>query len=106
VGRARLFVGELSEHRKARMKKRNLFEELMEGFNDLERARRGEVVLRTTTVPIPDKHPSIITAAEIVAVRKRLKLSKSSMARYLRTNPHTLKKWEKGVKHQIFRSFS
>lgn len=76
------------------MKKRNLFAEIAEGFDALENARTGKHTLRTHEVeinPAPD-----VTAAELIALRERLHLSRPVFARYLRTNPRTLENWEQG----------
>jgi putative transcriptional regulator len=76
------------------MKKRNLFDELTEDFDALAEARTGKRTLRTHEVeamPAPD-----VTAAELIALRERLHLSRPVLARYLRTNPRTLENWEQG----------
>lgn len=41
--------------------------------------------------PAPD-----IAAAELLALRERLRLSRPVFASYLRTNPRTLENWEQG----------
>jgi len=74
--------------------KRNLFNELMRGLDDLADARTGKQTLRTHEVemhPVPD-----VTADELLALRERLNLSRAVFARYLRTNPRTLENWEQG----------
>ena len=76
------------------MKKRNLFNEIIEGFDALHDERHGKRTLRTHAVqprPVID-----ITAAELVALRERLQLSRPVLAHYLRTNPRTLENWEQG----------
>lgn len=76
------------------MKKRNLFAEISEGFDALADARAGKRTLRTHEVemkPAPE-----VSAAELVALRERLNLSRPVFARYLRTNPRTLENWEQG----------
>ncbi|MDI1277822.1 MAG: helix-turn-helix domain-containing protein [Methylobacter sp.] len=74
--------------------KRNLFDELSEGFDALAEQRQGKRTLRTHDVemkPAPE-----LAAAELVALRERLHLSRAVFARYLRTNPRTLENWEQG----------
>ncbi|MCK9398084.1 MAG: transcriptional regulator [Methylobacter sp.] len=74
--------------------KRNLFDELSEGFDALAEQRQGKRTLRThevETKPAPE-----LVAAELVALRERLHLSRAVFARYLRTNPRTLENWEQG----------
>jgi putative transcriptional regulator len=75
-------------------KKRNLFGELMEGFDALADQRVGKRTLRTHAVkpkPMPE-----IRADELTKVREDMKLSRSLFARYLRTNVRTLENWEQG----------
>jgi putative transcriptional regulator len=76
------------------MTKRNLFAEITEGFEALADERAGKRTLRTHEVeeaPAPR-----IRAADIIAIRQRLRLSRPLFARYLRTNPRTLENWEQG----------
>ena len=76
------------------MKKRNLFAELVEGFEALEAEREGKVTLRTHKVearPAPR-----VTAKEVAGLRKRLNLSRAVFANYLRTNQRTIENWEQG----------
>ncbi len=76
------------------MKKRNLFTELSEGFDALADQREGKRTLRTHSVranPAPN-----VKAAEVAALRERMKLSRAVFARYLRTNVRTLENWEQG----------
>ena len=76
------------------MKKRNLFAEIVEGFDALEEERAGKRTLRTHAVdmkPAPEISPE-----ELLALRERLNLSRPVFARYLRTNTRTLENWEQG----------
>jgi putative transcriptional regulator len=75
-------------------KKRNLSDELMEGFDALADQRAGKRTLRTHAMkpkPVPE-----IRAGELTKVRGDMKLSRSLFARYLRTNVRTLENWEQG----------
>ncbi len=76
------------------MKKRNLFDELAEGFDALAEERTGKRTLRTHEVEA--KAAPDVTADELIALRERLNLSRPVLARYLRTNPRTLENWEQG----------
>ena len=76
------------------MKKRNLFEEIAEGFDALADERAGKQTLRTHKVEIQPL--AAVTAEELVALRERLHLSRPVFAGYLRTNPRTLENWEQG----------
>jgi len=74
--------------------KRNVFAELVEGFEALEADRDGRITLRQhhfEAKPAPELKP-----AEVRAVRERLNLSRAVFARALRTNERTLENWEQG----------
>lgn len=74
--------------------KRNLFNELKEGFTALESAREGKITLRHHVM---EKKPApSITPAELLSLREKLHLSRAVFARYLRTNVRTLENWEQG----------
>lgn len=74
--------------------KRDLFDELKEGFNALQSAREGKITLRQHAV---EKKPApSITPAELMTIREKLHLSRTVFARYLRTNERTLENWEQG----------
>ena len=79
------------------MKKRNLFEELTEGFEALAENRAGKMTLRTHKVEI-NAAPEV-TPEELLALREKLHLSRAVFARYLRTNPRTVENWEQGRVH-------
>jgi len=75
-------------------KKRDLFDELTEGFDALEAQRAGKRTLRTHVVkakPVPK-----ITARELTKLREDMNLSRGVFAGYLRTNVRTLENWEQG----------
>lgn len=74
--------------------KRKLFAEIAEGFDALAAQRAGKRTLRTVTIAF--KPAPKVGAAELVALRERLKLSRAVFAGYLRTNPRTLENWEQG----------
>ncbi|NWA86939.1 MULTISPECIES: transcriptional regulator [unclassified Pseudomonas] len=74
--------------------KREIFSELVEGFDALADERQGKVTLRTHKVQLNNLAP--LTAEEVVAVRQQLNLSRSVFAMYLRTNLRTLENWEQG----------
>ena len=73
------------------MKKRNLFNEITEGFDALRDERHGKRTLRTHAV-----EPRPVIDITAVALRERLQLSRPVLAHYLRTNPRTLENWEQG----------
>ena len=76
------------------MNKRNLFDELTEGFNALKAQREGKATLRTHAVdPMPAAE---VSADELIALRERLNVSRAVLAARLRTNLRTLENWEQG----------
>lgn len=75
-------------------KKRDLLDELTEGFAALREARQGKRTLRTHSVefkPVPDVLPE-----DLIQLRETRNISRGLFARYLRTNPRTLENWEQG----------
>lgn len=75
-------------------KKRNLFDELVEGFDALAEQRSGKRTLRTHAVKL--KPAPKLSARELTKVREEMKLSRGLFASYLRTNVRTLENWEQG----------
>lgn len=76
------------------MTKRNIFSELVEGFDALKSEREGKLTLRQ--VKLQAKPVQVLEPQEVLAVREQLHLSRTVFARYLRTNPRTLENWEQG----------
>ena len=75
-------------------KKRDLFDELGEGFDALKKRRAGKRTLRTHVVKL--KPAPKLSARELTKVRKDMNLSRGLFAGYLRTNVRTLENWEQG----------
>jgi putative transcriptional regulator len=75
-------------------KKRDLFNELVEGFDALAEQRAGKRTLRTHAMKV--KPVPTITAGELAKVREDMNLSRGLFAGYLRTNVRTLENWEQG----------
>lgn len=74
--------------------KRNLFDEIKEGFDALAETKTGKRTLRTYEV---EKHTAAeVTADEIRQLREHLNLSRPVLAGMLRTNTRTLENWEQG----------
>jgi putative transcriptional regulator len=74
--------------------KRNLFEELSEGFEALKNERRGKVTLKqhiAEKISVPT-----VTSFELLNLRQKLNVSQAVFAQYLRTNKRTLENWEQG----------
>jgi putative transcriptional regulator len=75
-------------------KKRNLFDELMNGVTAMAAEREGKITLRTYKVEaraLPNVKPKMIKQ-----VRESFRCSRSVFARKLFTNERTLEKWEQG----------
>jgi putative transcriptional regulator len=75
-------------------KKRNLFEEIMEGVAAMKADQTGKITLRTYKIEprtLPELKPKMIKQ-----VRARFRCSRSVFARRLFTNERTLEKWEQG----------
>jgi len=74
--------------------KRNLFEELSEGFQSLQAERQGKITLKKHTVEkiaAPE-----LKSGELVKLRQNLNVSQAVFAQYLRINKRTLENWEQG----------
>lgn len=75
-------------------KKRDLFEELTEGFDALADHRAGKRTLRTHAVKV--KPAPKISARALARIRRDMNLSRGLFASYLRTNVRTIENWEQG----------
>lgn len=76
------------------MKKRNLFEELKQGLEEVKQHRAGKITLReydVTTPVLPEVTPEIIRET-----REQLNLSRAVFALELHVSLRTLEKWEQG----------
>lgn len=74
--------------------KRNLFNELSEGFEALKDERQGKVTLKQHNIETV-KTPSV-NSLDLVNLRQKLNVSQAVFAQYLRTNKRTLENWEQG----------
>jgi len=72
-----------------------LFDRLHKALEDGLSYARGEKVLKTTKVSIPDP-PAVLTPEQIQALRRRLSLSQAGFARLLVVSPKTIQSWEQG----------
>lgn len=75
-------------------KKRNLFDELMEGVDAMQQQRGGKVTLRTHEVD--ELPPLSVDADTIRKTREQLAVSRAVFARRLRVSTRTLENWEQG----------
>lgn len=75
-------------------KKRELFDELMEGVDAMGRQREGKATLRTHEV---DELPPLSVDSETIRkTREHLAVSRAVFARRLRVSTRTLENWEQG----------
>ena len=75
-------------------KKRNLFDELMDGVESMQQEREGKITLRTHEVE--DLPPLEINAEIIRETREQMHVSRAVFARQLRVSTRTLENWEQG----------
>jgi len=78
----------------AMKKKRNLFEELVQGIGEINQHLEGKITLKTYRVD-PKAKPEI-TPEIIRNTREQLNLSRPVFAHELHVSPRTLEKWEQG----------
>jgi putative transcriptional regulator len=75
-------------------KKRNLFEELKQGIEDINTHKTGKITLRTHSIKM--KPHQKVDAALIRETREELHMSQNVFALKLRVCSRTLEKWEQG----------
>jgi putative transcriptional regulator len=73
----------------------SVFERIKSGLEDSIAYSRGELSLKTTTLPLP---PPKAEAKQIAELRKRLRMSQSVFAATLNVSPKTVQSWEQGVR--------
>ena len=77
------------------MSKRNLFDEISQGFEDLNNAREDKLTLRSHSVEM--KPALSITPQELRLLRLHHHMSQTVFANAIRTNPRTYQRWEQGT---------
>ena len=73
---------------------RDVFAEMVEGFDALATERQGKATLRSHKVQLGEL--ATVSADELVTLRECLNMSRPVFAMYLRTNARTLENWEQG----------
>ncbi|MGR6981759.1 helix-turn-helix domain-containing protein [Testudinibacter sp. P27/CKL/0425] len=76
------------------MRERNLFNELMQGLQEISDHQQGKITLKMEMLEKPE--PISITPQEVRAIREGLNLSQAVFARKLRTSVRTFQAWEQG----------
>lgn len=74
--------------------KRNLFEELVQGIEEINQHLADKITLKTYT--LESKHMPEVTPELIRDTREKLNLSRPVFAHELHVSPRTLEKWEQG----------
>lgn len=77
------------------MRKRNLFQELKEGIEEIQQHNKGKITLRE--YKIGEEYKPSVTPEIIREVRDHLHLSRAVFAHQLCVAPRTLEKWEQGI---------
>ena len=76
------------------MAKRDVFNEVLTGLQEIKAFEKGRKTLRThrvTPKPLPD-----LSAEQIREIREKLDISRGVFAHQLRVSPRTLENWEQG----------
>ena len=77
------------------MDKRNLFEELKSGLEDVKAFEEEKITLKTMTIEPQER--KVLEADEIRAIRDKYNMSRAIFANFLRISTRTLEKWELGT---------
>lgn len=75
--------------------RRPLFKRLRQGLEEGIAHTKGELTLRTVTIP---EEPPEIDAETLAALRKQAAMSQTVFAKLLNVSPKTLQSWEQGVR--------
>jgi putative transcriptional regulator len=73
----------------------SFFERLKKGMEESIAHSRGEISLKTTTLPAP---PPQANRAKVIALRKKLKMSQSVFAAALNVSTKLVQSWEQGLR--------
>jgi putative transcriptional regulator len=75
--------------------KMSVYEQLLEGLKEGVAHARGELNLKTTTLPAA---APALSKTRVVAIRKKIGMSQAVFARYLNVPKKTLQSWEQGAR--------
>ncbi len=70
-------------------------DQIRKGLEEAIRHAKGEIILKTTTLELPDRPPEI-GAEELVKIRLASGMSQAVFARLLNVSPKTVQSWEQG----------
>ena len=77
------------------MYKRDLFEELKQGLQDVKEFEQKKITLKTTA--ITPKERKVLSAGQIRTIREKYHMSRAVFANFLHISTRTLEKWELGT---------
>ena len=75
--------------------KASFFQRIKKGLEDSIAYSRGQLSLRTTTLPLP---PPPASPGRVAALRRKLKMSQSVFAAALNVSPKLVQAWEQGLR--------
>jgi len=78
-----------------KFEKMSVFEQLKAGLEDGIAWSKGQISLKTTTLPAP---PPKAGAADIVSLRRKLNMSQAVFAATINVSPKTVQSWEQGTR--------
>jgi putative transcriptional regulator len=73
----------------------SFYERLKQGLEESIAHSRGELTLRTTTLPAP---PPDATPRRVLRLRRKLRMSQSVFAALLNVSPKLVQSWEQGLR--------
>jgi len=76
----------------------SVFQQIMQGLEDGIAHSRGQLSLRTTTLPAP---PPPASARRVAALRRKLGMSQSVFAATLNVSPKLVQSWEQGLRRPL-----
>lgn len=80
---------------KKNYEKMSVFEQMQEGLAESLAHARGQLNLRTTTLPLP---APALSKSRVIAIRKKTGMSQAVFAGYLNVPTRTLQSWEQGAR--------
>lgn len=78
-----------------RYERMSVFEQIRAGLEDSIAYSKGQLSLKTTVLPAP---PPRVGARQVIALRKKLKMSQAVFAATLNVSTKTVQSWEQGAR--------
>lgn len=76
------------------MSKSTAYDDILEGLDAYRKYKEGKITLKTYVVTT--KPMKSLSGKELIRIRRKLNVSASVFAHFLRTSPRTLENWEQG----------